>query len=151
MLAHRRPPGGRSDAVWFKGVGTENPMADIPVPYQKKYRQLAERAGVSIHGKRYLSRLADYPGDPEAWVDSQGDVRRVVEKRGLSCEGMGLNIPGVERPEKEWGPPKVNDKIVDRVVNEHLADAGNPVLKPHERMDLYEKVRADLTPDIAPG
>ena len=50
------------------------------------YRKMADRAGVVRSGNQYISQLADYPGDPEAWVSSRGDMVRVAKKKGLNID-----------------------------------------------------------------
>lgn len=51
------------------------------------YLNAAREAGVSTDGKLYDSRIAAFPGDPEAWVGSAGEVRSLLEKRNWGCEG----------------------------------------------------------------
>src|SRR5215831_11419922 len=61
------------------------------------YRYRAAAAlGVDTNGKHYLSGLARYPNDPEAWVSDLSDVARVVRGRGWNCEGA-VDIECFER------------------------------------------------------
>jgi hypothetical protein len=55
--------------------------------YDRMRYAAAAAAGVDTNGKRYLSGLARYPNDPEAWVSDLSDVGRVVRERGWNCEG----------------------------------------------------------------
>jgi hypothetical protein len=55
--------------------------------YDRMRYAAAAAAGVDTNGRRYLSGLARYPNDPEAWVSDLSDVGRVVRERGWNCEG----------------------------------------------------------------
>lgn len=52
------------------------------------FKALADEAGVVRHGKQYISTLADFPGDPEAYVDSRADMVRVAKKKGKDIDGI---------------------------------------------------------------
>lgn len=101
----------------------------------------AQAAGINTKGKVYLSGLAAFPGDPEAWVDGKADVERVCRKRGWSAEG-DVNVPMPERtPSKEID---VADDILDREVTS-ITDAmpdGDRV----DKLDLKEQVLAKRKP-----
>ncbi len=88
MLASGKPPRAVTDDTFRANQGNANggQFADDP-HVGDFYKSVAAKAGVSTTGKTYLGGLAEYPGDPEAWVDSRGDVKRVCEKRGWGCEG----------------------------------------------------------------
>ena len=60
------------------------------------YHAGARRAGVSTTGKRYSHALADYPGDPEAWVGSLSEAKEAACRKGLSCsvEDGTLKVTG---------------------------------------------------------
>ena len=88
MLASRSAPGLITDTICFSGVGSANPYGTIPPDQQQAYYKKAIAAGVNPKGKKYLASLAAYPGDPEALVDSRGDAKRLLEKRGWGSDGM---------------------------------------------------------------
>ena len=48
-----------------------------------KYKRQADAAGVSITGKDYISGLAAYPGDPDAWVKDDSDIKTIAKKKGF--------------------------------------------------------------------
>lgn len=51
------------------------------------YRNIAKQAGVDTTGKFYKGTLANYPGDPRAWVADQHDARRVADDYNLQVNG----------------------------------------------------------------
>jgi|SRR6185436_2080230 len=67
--------------------------------------------GGSTTGKVYIGGLAEYPGDPRAWVSGKDDVKRVCRERNLNivdgsmthkADGRvdELNIPKLGRKKK---------------------------------------------------
>ena len=42
------------------------------------------KRGGSTKGKVYVSGMASYPGDPQAWISGKGDMVRVAEERNLT-------------------------------------------------------------------
>jgi len=126
MLAARKPPGsGYGDREFMQGAwGGKNISNPLSADY---YRRMAAEHGVSTDGMRYCPQLASFPGDPEAWVDSVGDVKRVAEKKGLKLEGSIEYTPTEEIPLDDGsGPYQVaNDIVVDTI--EDMRE-GNPEL-----------------------
>jgi hypothetical protein len=47
-----------------------------------QYKRQANAAGVSISGKSYESGLAAYPGDPDAWVKDNSDIKALAKQKG---------------------------------------------------------------------
>lgn len=86
MLASASPPGCVTDATFLAGHCNGSQFSKTP-GLGNRLREIAESQGQSTSGKVYLGSLAKYPGDPEAWVDGRGDVKRVCEKRGWGCDG----------------------------------------------------------------
>jgi len=103
------------------------------------YRQTAESAGVSTTGKVYLSSLAAFPGDPEAWVSGRGDVARVLDARGWGAEGS------VTRPVREVAPASSTYRVADDLVRARADDlqSGDPSLS---REDALVRARSALSP-----
>lgn len=98
---------------------------------------LAKKAGISTSGKVYMPSIADRrgPRDPEAWVDSVGSLKRVVEKRNMTCEGI-VNHTAIELPPKPDVP--LNDSIVNNIIAQETQK--NPGLKAKPRQELREMV-----------
>jgi putative FmdB family regulatory protein len=79
------------------------------------YLNAAREAGVNPEGKVYDSRIAAFPGDPQAWVKNADEVRRVIEERNWSCTGdMTVKCEPV--------PPAPNVPLADHIVEELVED-----------------------------
>lgn len=90
ILASRRFPGTKTDVEWNRGHCNGNQF-DGPEAVRvvgDYYKSVAAEHGVSITGKVYKSGLADFPGDPEAWVSSRSEAQALIEKRGWSSQGL---------------------------------------------------------------
>lgn len=93
MLALRKAPRVMTDAVFFEGRGT----LDKQFGEKDELRQLDELiAAAKSHGYTpnpndvYEDGLADFFGDPKAFVSPSGGmthVRRVLEEKGVGCQG----------------------------------------------------------------
>lgn len=100
MVVLQQPPGCNTDKTFMRGYGgTGNEFDGHFKMFGDVYRKKAEKAGVSVNGARYMGGLARYPGDPEAWIRGKGDIVRVCEKRGASCEGAVTVKAPETRPE----------------------------------------------------
>ncbi len=96
MLALRKFPGLKTDNIFNKGRCNGNQFEKVP-GLGDHYRRIAEAAGVSVTGRFYCAGLADFPGDPTAWVSDRGDVLRVARAKGMRVHGYVEHDPG-ERP-----------------------------------------------------
>jgi hypothetical protein len=82
MLATRSFPGIRgTDSTFMAGSHMQDGLLD------GVRQRMAKAAGVDTNGKRYIAGLANFPGDPEAWVSGLSDVRRICADRGWNCHG----------------------------------------------------------------
>lgn len=113
------------------------------------YRRRAEAGGQNVKGKVYLSGLAEYPGDPRAWVSGRGDVQKVCEERGYGCDGAVT----VKRDRSVEPPPPVD--VADDIVDEHaqmiVAKEPERGRTPEKKAELKEQVRQRLKPHWAKG
>lgn len=143
MFAFCHPPMSNTDREFMEGWVNGNQFEDHPW-IGNMYKRQADAAGVNIVGKRYMASLADYPGDPTAWVSDRHDVLRVCEEKGITCQGA-VNY---RAPEPISGPKEVPlaDDIVEDKVLEILG--GLPEAdRPHvDTTDLAEQVRDVMTP-----
>jgi hypothetical protein len=110
VLATRRFPKIRTDSTFNEGRCNGNQFEKVP-ELGDHYKSIAESAGVSVTGKTYLSSLARFPGDPEAWVDGRGDVERIALKRGWTVQG-DVSVKGHECDFDN--DPVVADDIIER-------------------------------------
>jgi hypothetical protein len=108
------------------------------------YKAEATAAGVDTTGKVYLSSLADYPGDPRAWVSGRGDVQKVCEERGYGCNGAVK----VKRPQAE---PPADVPVASDIVDAKVAEIIETQVPEGDRkrvdvQDLREQVTDRLKP-----
>jgi hypothetical protein len=114
MLASQQGPGLLTDATFMEGKW-DGGITDLKT--RLRYKGIAEKAGVNAEGRQYVSGLANYPGDPAAWVDGTSEIKAKCEQRGWNCTGA------VEVTSKEpKAPPKRRGNVADR-----LRAAGLPV------------------------
>lgn len=96
MFASAQAPCAVTDATFLAGHCNGSQFAGQEAEGDF-IRRVAESEGQSVKGKVYLGGLAKYPGDPKAWVDGRGDVKKVCEERGWNCEGS-VNVKSFEPP-----------------------------------------------------
>lgn len=104
------------------------------------YGEKARKAGVNTAGKKYDYSLARYPGDPKAWVGSDGDVRQVLEHRGWGAKGK-VNVKMRNEERVEAPKPGISEKAVREMVHERM------VVDPGQKLS---KVIEDVVNDHAP-
>jgi hypothetical protein len=149
MFATRRAPLTKgTDSVFMAGMEyrqAEEFNNGVPTA-PTLYRRVAKQAGVSTKGKVYKSSLALYPGDPRAWVDGLGDVKKLADERGCDVDGAVTVRAAKKRPwdRKDY---RVADSIVDRLAKE--AVVRDPSLKEKPKEEVREMVREKATPDWA--
>lgn len=121
MLAFAQPPQSRTDREFLRGHCNGNQFAGMPA-VGDYYKSIARQAGQDPVGKVYMHSLARFPGDPQAWIAGRGDVQRLVEDRGWSCEGS-VNVKARE-PDREIGPSRggLASDLVDEKVAQLSAE-----------------------------
>ena len=135
MLASRKFPGTKgTDRSFMQGRKLDGSQFEgIPL-VGNHHLCVAQKAGVNPAGKYYSGPLARYPGDPEAWVDSVHDVKRICEKRGWECEGA-IKVESPRYSGTEPGPYRVADDIVDDHLSHVLSERPELVPKAGEVRD----------------
>lgn len=130
MLAHNAFCGVKSDAIFNEGrfSGDSGKIGQEQLWLKKQ----AEDAGVSTTGKFYLKGLANFPGDPTAWVDSRSDVLRVAREKNMTVHGY-VEHKGYET---DGGEDKV---IADELIEAEVAD----ILEAHPHQNP-EAVREEV-------
>lgn len=105
------------------------------------YARPARQAGVHTSGRRYMSSLARFPGDPEAWVDSLDEGKKLCEKRGWGMtDGNERELVKMRQPEKERVPVEVADDILEEQANLEIAAAPKGSLKESKR-EIKERIK----------
>ena len=138
ILDSRQAPGIRTNDTLVKGFGTlSQQFGDDRV--LKFYVGEAKRHGYTPSANdAYLPQLADFPGDPKAFVkhgDASTHIRKVCEEKGVSCSGA-VTVKGREADPAADVP--VADDIAERMVED--AVAADPSLRGTDRRELKEAV-----------
>jgi hypothetical protein len=144
MLALQSPPMSNTDREFLHGVHeNDDVFASKPGLYEH-FKKIADSQGVDITGKRYVSGLARYPGDPRAFVSGRGDVERICREEGWNCRGA-VNVTSEVRS----APVQVG--VAEDIVQEKVLDTLESHPEP-EKVNLGElshQVRQALTPHWA--
>ncbi len=89
----------------------------------------AKKRGINTTGKKYDTTIARFPGDPEAWIGSDTDVRQVMEKRGWGCKGK-VKVAARHDGPHEMPKPGISEKHVREMVHERMTvDPGQKLSK----------------------
>ena len=140
MCALQQPPGVKgTDRMFMERRANQEWLDDMPPDMARKILREAKAAGISTSGKFYMSGLADKRGhkDPDAWVDSIADVKKVAQKRNLTVTGA------VEHQGTPVPPPKTKP-LSERLTREMMAKERkkNPALKAKKDGEVREMVIA---------
>lgn len=125
-----------TDSTFMRGHANGSEFEKTP-HFGDHYKKVCEANGGSVKGKRYLSQLARYPGDPRAWVGGRGDVQKVCEQEGWACEGA------VSVKKRELlNPPEPGPALAADIVAEKVKEICATVPNPHlvDKHDLAEQV-----------
>lgn len=141
MMATRSFPRLNTDATFNRGRCNGNQFADKP-GLGDYYRGMAEAAGVATTGKHYCSGLADFPGDPTAWIADRHDVLRIAKAKGYRVRGDVEYDPGEREPMPDVA---IAPDIVNEFVDEYMElDSGE------RRGDVEERLVGLLTGAVDP-
>jgi hypothetical protein len=123
MCALQSPPStSGTDRTFMEGRCNSQQLDSMPKDHALRMIDQAKAAGVNPSGKYYCSGIADKRGasDPEAWVDSVGDVQRVAAKRNMTIKGAvrhkGRAVP---RPESKPLSEKLTREMMKVEGNRH--------------------------------
>jgi hypothetical protein len=141
MMATRSFPAVKTDATFNRGRCNGNQFEDTP-GLGDYYKGMAEAAGVSTTGKHYCSGLADFPGDPTAWISDRGDVLRIARAKGYRVSGDVNYDPGEREPMPDVA---IAPDIVNEFVDDYMElDSGE------RRGDVEERATQLLTGAVDP-
>ncbi len=107
MAARKRRPGRRADIL----KRLRELRSDLGVPYV-----IAD--SLPARAPSYNPSLARFPGDPEAYVESRSDIKKLLQKRGWGAQGI------VEMEPQRWSDSSeytVADDIIERRIAEQIA------------------------------
>jgi hypothetical protein len=141
MVATGIAPGCMTDDVFLAGLGCNGSQFDGQERVGDEYKQIAKEAGVSVQGKVYMGSLAEYPGDPKAWISSRADAERVCTERGWGCRGaVNVKTPQVA--------PLPSVGVADDLVEHHAAKRimEDPGLAERPIEEVKEETKQKLAP-----
>lgn len=147
MLVTGRTPFIMTDDVFLAGLTRqfEGPIGSMMGDY---YHQVAAQHGVDVTGAVYFPGLASFPGDPQAWIRSRGDVARVAEEKNLTIRGGMLD----RQARRDEAPPPdidVADDLVENRVRE-MVEANPDLAQTHtDKGELYHHAKQSLLPSGA--
>ena len=137
MFAYQQPCGTKNtDRAFFHSKMNGQDLEQLPAGMQKRARERYQReTGRDIpQGSVYISQLAQGPGDPRAYFDSVGDIKKRCLETGASCEALG--IAGAEvmapKPRVKYAP-----RLLQRRLRSEMAKPENKGKRPQE---LAEKI-----------
>lgn len=143
MFALQHPPMSNTDREFLEGHANGNQFEKTPW-IGDLYRQRATEDGVDTAGKVYMGSLAEYPGDPRAWVGGRGDVQQVCEERGYGCQGAVT----VQAPQRAQLPEiGVADDLVEEATSERIER--QPELGLRDREEVKAETREQIKPPWA--
>jgi len=142
-LAHRQFPGIRTDTTFFAGKLSKDQFDGSL--QGRIMRKMAEKAGVSTSGKVYYHSLAQYPGDPRAWIDSTNDIRRICKEQNLKCTG-DIKVEGHDHDARPAEKYELNPRVVDRYVREELKKDPGAVGNRKKIEKIKDDIRTKMTP-----
>ena len=137
MLAFQSGPFVVTDNLLTAGRGSN--QFEGQEKYGDEVASIAKSKGLkSTKGHTYKSGLAEFPGDPLAWVpdcEARGYVQRLCEKRGWSSDGAVK----YKAPERE---PSPSVELADDIADEEIAKmrANNPKLAKVSKKELRKEV-----------
>ena len=143
VLATHSPPGlkGTDRAFMQRSDQDDGLVGDFATMYRENYKKAT---GSLPHGKRYMSTLARFPGDPRAFVSSQGEVLEICRKENWNWHGTNEHkahdVP--PPPEKPYEvAPDLVDKKIARLTRENPDIAPTP----KEKVELRHKVKEEMS------
>jgi hypothetical protein len=134
MFALQQPPGVKgSDRSLMQGRYNNEQFNEMPPDHAKSMIDQAKKAGVNPNGKYYFAGLADMrgPGDPMAWVDSVGDVKRVAASRNLTVRGA-VEHEGIPVPPPK--PKQLSESLTREMMK--VEKERNPTMKKGELREM---------------
>lgn len=144
IINSRKCPGdGLTDRAFMEGFLTghdDGLVGEHAQLFRERYRKAT---GGYPTGKRYMSGLARYPGDPRAWVDSIADVKKIAQEDNLNWSYAGKVMHEAREPDK--APDDKPYAVAPDLIEKRVAKAveANPDLKhqPKKLADVREKIK----------
>lgn len=148
ILATRRCPACVTNDTFMAGRKLNGAQFKTQAEYEIYSRELRAKGG-STAGKFYSHKLATRVGDPQAWIGSSSDVRRVLLERGDSGGCAGVKVQRNRDclgEEPEYG---IADDIIDREVEAKLSQNPELAPTPKERARFRAELKQKRQPHYA--
>ena len=146
MLAHQEFPGIKTDSIFNEGRFNGDQFETCPA--QGNWLRAAGRGGRRQHDRQVLlPGLADFPGDPTAWVADRGDVLRVVARQEPQHRATATSRTRPARSSR-WPTCAIADDIIERR-GRRTSSTSNPGADREEVRDAglrFETGRSDPNP-----
>lgn len=135
MFVSQTPPDCRSNTKFMAHFGANGKQFENS-RRGDAYEKVAKKLGFNTKGKVYISGLARFPGDPQAWISDRDDIKRICEKNNYNCEGE-FNITA-----RNDVPPKPPVDLAPQLVEQGVRDLlqEDPGLKSKPVEELRERV-----------
>jgi len=145
MFALQQPPGSKSDREFLEGH-CNGSQFDGQEYIGDFYAAEAKKAGVSIKGKVYVNGLAQYPGDPRAWVSDRSDVLRVARENGMTVSGAVDYKPDSRLADLAMAKP--DTRVADDLVHSAMMDRmeADPSLALRDQGEVFAETRERIAP-----
>ena len=128
---------------WRSGVGYRDEF-DGDAKTRRRYEAMARANGVNPTGKKYISQMARFPGDPTAWHANPDDIRRICERRGWAYRRGHVNVKMREPEPPPAGPYRVADDLVEQEVIDIVEKQAGGKISRKEYKKLKEQMAKRL-------
>jgi hypothetical protein len=147
MFALGQPPQSKTDKEFLSNWGANGSQFEDNPEQGDFYAAEARRQGIDITGAVYLSGLANFPGDPRAWVRGRGDAKKLCEERGWGCSG-DVNVRPAPVLCQQHGVA-LGEDIIESEIDTILEDVPEQERHLVDMEDLREQVIANRGPHWA--
>jgi hypothetical protein len=140
LLACRKAPGAQTDREFFRNKPKLDEQFKSAQTLNHYVAQARKKGYNPNPNDVYMSQLARFPGDPEAFVPASGGrnhVKRVLEQRGWGSEGIVNVKPAQFVPDPPPAAP-LSKGILKKMVAMKLKE--NPDLKTKPRAELEAQI-----------
>lgn len=104
--------------------------------------EIARSYGVNPEAASYFPQLARFPGDPEAFVTSRSEIRKLLEKRGWSASGI---VEYEAKKERSAGPYEVSDDIVENHFSQMYSEEEIREMRPEDVAEKKNELKKRLS------
>jgi len=133
-------PGIVTDTTFVRGKG--DGLGDDE--FKRRFAYAAARqAGVNPNGKTFYPGLCEQgkPYDPKAWIPedgARGGIRKRCEELNYACEGDITVKQREPETDPHEGPYRVDDRLVQKEVDQIVETEREGHITPDKRADLVE-------------